>query len=598
MKNESIRQAGTVCEVFQLRAQASGDAVAYEQEEDGAWKPTTWREYGQAVRAATAGLEALGVPFGSRIAVWGETMAEWTIIDLATMCRGGCTAGIYQTNTPEQAAYIIRDSGAVVVAVDTPERLAQALSIRGETPNVRAYIIWQGPDDPANDVHSLKSIMDRGERHDLEQPGAFLEWIAKVTPETTAVLVYTSGTTGPPKGAMLSHKNCLFCARAMHEQLELREGSTIVSFLPLSHVAEHVVGFISRIYAGSTCFFLPDINRFGEVVRQKTPNTMGAVPRIYEKAYAAIQEKARSGSPLKQRLFHWAIGVGQDAVKTHGLRREGVSMPLKYRIADKLVLSKIRAAFGGRVRYMISGAAPIAPEIIDFFNAVGMPILEVYGMTECAGISHMNTFDHFKVGTVGRVLPGFECKLEPDGEILVRGDGVFQGYLNKPEATAETLEGGWLHTGDIGELDEDGYLRITDRKKNLIVTAGGKNVAPANIEKLLMRDSLISQVVVIGDRRRFLSALITLSAEELDKLSEGSGNGRAALIASEEIQARVRDAVERANKELARYENVREFHVLENEFSVESGEMTPTLKLKRKVIEERHAAIIEKFYAE
>lgn len=600
MKNNPLREAGTVPEIFQLRIQESADALAYEQEVDGAWRPTTWRDYGKLVRAATLGMEAIGVPFGSRVAVWGDTTAEWTIVDLATMNRGGCTAGIYQTCTPEQAAYIIQDSAAKTVVVDNAERLQQALSMRGETPEVRAYIIWDGPDDPENDVYSLKNLMERGERFDQENSGAYLECIARVTPDTTAVLVYTSGTTGPPKGAALSHKNCLFCAHAMHELLEMSDQSTVVAFLPMSHIAEHVVGFVSRIYAGSACYFLPDINKFVDTVRAKQPNTMGAVPRIYEKVYAAIQEKKKSGSPLQQRLFDWAIRVGDDAVRTHGLRRDGVSMPLKYRIADKLILSKIRGALGGKVRYMISGAAPIAPEIIQFFNAAGMPILEVYGMTECAGISHMNTFDHFKVGTVGRVLPGFDCRLAEDGEIQVRGDGVFQGYLNKPEATAEALQDGWLHTGDIGEVDEDGFLRITDRKKNLIVTAGGKNVAPANVEKLLKRESLISQVVVIGDRRRFLSALITLSTEELDKLSEtdASGNGRASLIASEPIQARVQAALDQANEELARYENVRKYRVLDREFTVESGEMTPTLKLKRRVIEDHYADVIESFYAE
>jgi long-chain acyl-CoA synthetase len=368
-------------------------------------------------------------------------------------------------------------------------------------------------------------------------------------------------------------------------------------------VAEHVVGFLNRIYSGSTAYFMPDMTRFAEVVKAKGPTLLGAVPRVYEKIYAAIQEKAQHAPPKKAAMFRWALRVGADAA---AYRMQGRPVPARkaamLRIADRLVLSKIRAVLGGKVRFMICGAAPISKEIIDFWNAAGIPFYEVYGLTECTGISHINYKGKYKAGTVGTVIPGFECRIAPDGEILLRGDGVFQGYLNMPEATAEAIDAdGWLHTGDIGEVDGEGFLRITDRKKNLIITAGGKNVAPANIELLIARESIISQVVVIGDRRRFLSALITLSAEEIANLQRRDGFAGMSvtdIIGSDEIQARVHGAIERANRELARYENIRKYHVLAREFNIESGEMTPTMKLKRKVIEQNHAHVIESFYEE
>ena len=600
--SERIAGAGTISEVFMRRAEESAGAVAYEHEVDGAWEAVTWREYGDLVRCATLGLKSLGFEFGERVAVWGETMPQWTVIDLATMAAGGCTAGVYQTCTPDQAAYIINDSGAALVAVDDVDRLERALSIQGKTPSVRFYITWGAGEDESRSIFSLDTLVARGKAYAQDHPSAYEDSVAAVVPDTTAVLVYTSGTTGPPKGAMLSHKNCLFCCRAIHERLALDGETTNVSFLPLSHVAEHVVGFFNRIYSGGVAYFMPDMTRFSEVAQEKGPTILGGVPRLYEKVYGAIMERAESAPPARRALFNWAVKIGA-SVAQHQIH--GRPVPLRkaaaHKVADRLVLSKVRMALGGRVQFMVCGAAPIAREIVDFFNAVGLPFLEVYGMTESSGVSHMNYFGKNKPGTVGTALPGFECRIAEDGEILVRGDGVFQGYLNMPEETAATIdEAGWLHTGDIGEIDEDGFLRITDRKKNLLITAGGKNIAPSNIELLINREPLISQVLVIGDQRKFLSALITLSAEALENLREHpelSGRTLEEMIESELIVRRVQRAVDRANAELARYENVRRYKVLPREFTIEAGEMTPTMKLKRRVIEQNFADIIDSFYA-
>lgn len=602
MNENSVKEAKTIAQLFVRRTAATPDKVAYEHEVNGDWEPVTWREYGESVRAFAYGLRELGLAEGDRVAVWGDTMPQWTIADLATMAWKGATAGIYQTCTPEQGAYIINDCGATAVVVDGPSALEKALAMRNETPAVRFYVTWGAGEDPAAGVYSFDHVLERG-RAAAADDTAFEASVENLDAEDTATLVYTSGTTGPPKGAMLSHKNCLFCCRAVYNATELTPDDCNIAFLPMSHVAEHVVSFYSRIFTGSKAFFMPDLNRFTEIAQSKKPTAISAVPRLWEKAYSAIMERKSQASPTRQALFDWAVARG---AKVWELNHAGRPLPpllgASHKVADSLVLSKIRMALGGRTRFIGSGAAPIATEIIEFFNAVGIPFIEVYGMTECAGISHMNIPGQYKINTVGKVLDGLECKLAEDGEILVRGDAVFQGYINKPEATAEAIdEEGWLHTGDIGVMDDEGFLRITDRKKNLLITAGGKNVAPSNIELLINREPLISQVVVIGDRRKFLSALITISAEEIERLREsGRFNGQPdeAIVQSPEVADRVRAAVDAANNELARYEQIKKYRVLPREFSVESGEMTPTMKLKRKVIENAYADVIGGFYAD
>ncbi|MFP6581187.1 MAG: long-chain fatty acid--CoA ligase [Candidatus Hydrogenedentota bacterium] len=603
MITEYITDAKTVSDLFRRRIAESGSEVAYEQEVDGHWIPKTWDEYGEEVKAFALGLRALGVESGSRAAIWGDTMAQWTIADLGVMVNRGCTAGIYQTCTEEQAAYIISDTAATVVITDTADRLAKAKSVRDETPSVKIYILWRDETDGAQDTYTFDAVCEMGREAAQKDPAVYDALVDAVEPEDTAVLVYTSGTTGPPKGAMLSHTNCLFCSRAVYDRLESIPDQSAVSFLPLSHVAEHVVGFIGRLFGGTKAYFLDDMFRFAEVAQAKGPTLIGGVPRIYEKAHAAILGRVESAPPARQKIFHWAIGVGHEAAQ---YRMADESIPvviaLKFKIADALVLTKIRAALGGKANVIVCGAAPIAQEIVIFFNAINIPFYEVYGMTESSGISHMNGKRDYKLNTVGMVVKGFECVIAEDGEILVRGDGVFQGYLNQPEATAETIdEDGWLHTGDIGEVDADGFLRITDRKKNLLITAGGKNVAPSNIELLITREPIISQVVVIGDRRRFLSALITLSTEGLEELRESdefSGMSVDEIRETESIQSRIEDSVNQANSELARYENIRKYEILPEEFTIESGELTPTMKIKRRVVFENYDSVIEGFYAE
>lgn len=603
MITDKIISARTVGHLFRNRIEESGSEDAYEVEVEGRWVSTTWREYGELVSAFSTGLKSLGIESGMRAAIWGNTTPQWTIADLGIMSLGGCSAGIYQTCTADQAAYIISDSGARVVIVDTRERLDMAMSVRDDTPEVMLYVLWEGEASADECVHSFGSVLEMGRAYEEEHPGAYGEMIDALTPDTTAVLVYTSGTTGPPKGAMLSHRNCLFCSEAMYDRMEDRVDKSAIAFLPLSHVAEHVVGFIGRIYGGTKAYFIEDMLRFTEIAQAKHPTLVGGVPRLFEKAYTAIMGRVSSAPPGRQKLFAWALKAG---IQASEYRMADESVPLwvsmKFGVADALVLSKIRGALGGEVDTIVCGAAPISADIVQFFNGIGIPFYEVYGMTESSGISHINSVGQYKVNTVGTVVKGFECRIAEDGEILIKGDGVFQGYLNKPEATAETIDSeGWLHTGDIGEVDAEGFLRITDRKKNLLITAGGKNVAPSNIEVLITREPLISQVVVIGDRRRFLSALITISAEGIAGLQETeafSGKSAQEILESDHVRSLVEKSVGDANSELARYENIRRYEVLPVEFTEEKDEMTPTMKIKRRVVLENYADVIEGFYAE
>jgi long-chain acyl-CoA synthetase len=606
MANEKIASSKTLCELFLNRVEESGTSTAYEIQIDDEWHATTWDEYSELVSAFTLGIASLGIQPGTRAAIWGDTGPEWTIADLAIMTHGGCAAGIYQTCTPDQAAYIINDSDSRVVVVDTADRLEKALAIHTQTPQVDHYVIWSGDASDQENVHHFNDVLAMGRAYEKEHPQAYQALVDSVTPDTTAVLVYTSGTTGPPKGARLSHTNCIVLSKALHARFSISPfigpNQSALAFLPMSHVAENVVGFIGRIYNGTNGIFCTDMAQFAALMRVKKPTQIGGVPRLFEKIYAAIQEKIDTMPAGKRRLVNWSLKVGEAASEYRMMRQ---SLPfilsIKHSIADALALSKLRMAFGGRAEYIICGSAPMANHIITFFQAIGIPFYEVYGLTESTGISHMNSDGQYKAGTVGTVLDGYECKIASDGEILLHGEGIFQGYLNKPEATAEALDAdGWLYTGDIGEVDADGFLRITDRKKNLIITAGGKNVAPTNIELLICREKLIAHVVVIGERRNYLTALITLSTDALEALKGEEAFSSMSIDEirkSDTIGKRIDTAVTQANEELARYENIRKFTILDGEFSIENGELTPTLKVKRKVVTERYADEIEAFYA-
>ncbi|MFM1920253.1 MAG: hypothetical protein RLZZ303_1887 [Candidatus Hydrogenedentota bacterium] len=584
-----IRNARNVAELFLGRVAKTPKLIAYEyQDAQDRWHAVTYEEYARLVREAALGLRQFGIHKDSCVAIWGETMPEWTILDLGTVSLGAHVAGIYQTCTPEQAAYIINDSRATVLCADSYERLKSILEIRDQIPNVTKFIVWSG--DPGNEpnVTTLAKLYEEGEAINQAEPGLYDELVKQIDPETYAILVYTSGTTGPPKGVVLTNGNCVSVAINACEHAEFfgEEDSTI-AYLPLSHVAEYM-GFLTRIICGVCAYFCPNFAKVGQVLKDKGPTVLLGVPRVYEKVHQKIISTVESAPPMRRKIFYWAHSVGCEVVRHREARKPiPLRLAFKHRLADRLVHSKVRQQLGGRVRMMFTAAAPIDPRLVEFFMAFGMTMLEAYGLSETSGASHVNQPDDFRLGTVGKPIKGCEQMIAPDGEILLRSPAVFRGYLNRPDATAEVIdEDGWFHTGDIGEIDEDGFLRITDRKKNLLITAGGKNVAPANIETLLKREPIVSQAVVMGDRQPYLTALITLNPEVRQGLSD------------EEIAARIEAVIAQTNTEVARYEQIKKYRIVPREFTIEDEEMTPTMKIKRRVIMDNWGHLVEEMYAD
>jgi long-chain acyl-CoA synthetase len=617
--------ATSLGDLFRRRAKASATAAAiYEKRAPGSWEKITWGGFYDRARRAARGLVSLGVDKGDRVAILGPTHAPWAILDMASQLVTAQSFGIYPQQTKEQIRYLLEHSEAKVVYVDSGAELRTVLAAAADLPSVVAIVPWDRDlaermkdEDPR--VVSPDTL--DGEPMDEDEVERRL---AAVAPGDTAILVYTSGTTGPPKGAMISHENILALLHASSTMTEIYESDLSLNFLPMAHAAERIFGFFGRIDTGITTAYARSMGSVLEDLSDAKPTLFGAVPRIFEKAYGKLQAELEKKPPPVQKLFAWALDVGK---RKTALDIRGEPLPLSLRaqhaIADRLVFRRVRAAFGGRVRYFITGAAPIALPILELFWAAGLPIYEVYGMTEATVATHVNRPGAVRLGTVGRVIPPMEAKIAEDGEVLMRGPWVFQGYLKSPEATAEILEGGWLHTGDIGSIDEDGYLRITDRKKHLIITAGGKNLAPANIENAIKnQDPLVSQVYAHGDRRPYVIAIVapspletlawgeergivqkgevaTLTRELMDNPSGRSAALNAAMarvVKDPAFGLRIRDAVKRGNEKLAHVEHVRRFAVLDRDFSQESGELTPTMKLKRKAAAEIHGALIESVY--
>jgi long-chain acyl-CoA synthetase len=593
----------TVNELFLARVERSAHRRAHMTYRNGQWIDVTWREMGREVDEVANGLLALGLRPGESVAILGETRPEWGICDLAALAAGGRSVGIYQTNTDKQCEYILTDSATRFVFVENADQLAKIEAVRAGCPAVDKVILWEGtPPRNGGVVLTYAGLREMGREHGTRSPDALRERRLSVTPSDDAILIYTSGTTGMPKGAILTHRNLCFMLKVWQRIAEVREDDITVSFLPMAHGAEHVVSFFGRIAMGFQTAYARSMQTVIEDVQRVRPTVFGSVPRIFEKAYAKIQADLQKAPPLKRTLASWAFQVGREHAR---LRRAGKKIPLvlelQHQLADRLVLSKIRAVFGGRVRYFISGAAPISIEILEFFHACGLLVLELYGLTESTVLATANRPHDFRFGTVGKALPGVQIRIAEDGEILIKGDNVFKGYNNQPEATAECVDNdGWLHTGDIGTFDQDGFLRITDRKKNLIITAGGKNIAPANIEALIRKDPIVGHVLAIGDRRNYVVALISLEPDTARTFAKENAlpTDLAALAAHPRIRERLQATVDAANTELARYEQVRKFAVLPGELRQEDGELTPTLKVKRKVVEEKYKALIDAMYAE
>jgi len=618
------RRATTVGDMFLKRVERDGEKPAFYFKEGGEWQPVSWNTFAEHAGAIASYLLGLGLQIQDKVCVVGSTGPAWCYCDIGGLLAGAVTLGAYPTLTPKQLGYILDHADTKVAFVEGIEEVNKILARRDELTKLEKVIVW--------DTTGVESLMEAHHwlvpfERVLQTPvdrAAFEARVAAVDPSDTAIIVYTSGTTGPPKGAMISHDNIIAVMRDQDEAFAIDEGDVGLSFLPMAHVAERVLAFYGRINTGMGTYFASSIAKVLEEVTEVKPTIFGSVPRIFEKAYAKIMSTVEQAPPTRQRIFRWAERVGREAVQ-HWQAGKPVpfGLKLKYGLADRLVFSKLRAVFGGRVRYFITGAAPIAPEILEFFWAAGFPIFEMYGMTESTVITHANVPGHVKLGSVGRALSIVEDRIADDGEILVRSKVVFQGYYKNPKATAETVIDGWLQTGDIGKKDEDGCVHILDRKKHIIITAGGKNLTPANIEnEIKASDPMISQAHAHGDKRKYLVALVTVGASEavewarqqktiddatadkhIQDLTENPLGRSAELqelleqIAQDpEVEQRIVSSVRRANEGLSRVEAIKKIRILGREFSVEEDELTPTLKLKRKNVEAKFAETFDQLY--
>ncbi|MFP5361474.1 MAG: AMP-dependent synthetase/ligase [Thermoleophilia bacterium] len=573
---------------------ASSPALRYPQ--DGGWARTSYAQLGEQVRAIAKGLIALGVAPGERVAILSNTRAEWTLADLGAICAGAIVVPVYQTNSPQECHYVLDHSGAGVLFCEDDEQLAKLAEIRDRLPGLRHLLRFEGEGGGAMTLDELRAAGAEVSDADLEAR------IAAIGAGDVATIVYTSGTTGPPKGCMLTHGNLVADIDGIHARLKLTpEDDVLYVFLPLAHVLTRIVQLFAIDAGGEMAYWRRDPKKIVEDVQIIKPTYLPSVPRIFEKIHTAATAKADEAGGVKAKLFHWAVGVGEEIARreTRG-GRPGLVLEAKHAVADRLVLHKIRDLFGGRVKLALSGAAPIDTHILNFFHSAGVWVLEGYGMTETCAVETLNTIDEHRFGTVGRPLPTCEVKIAGDGEVLMRGPNVFRGYYNDEKATAETLDAdGWLHSGDLGELDADGYLTITGRKKDLIITSSGKNISPSNIENALKLCRWISQAVVYGDRRPYLTALLTLDPDEAGALAEKVGAASAepaALAQDPAVRAELQAAVDEANAQFARIEQVKRFTVLERDLSQEDHELTPTLKVKRNVVYERYGDDFTRLY--
>lgn len=618
------RRSHKIGEMFLKRVERDTERPAFYFKADGEWQVVTWTDFHEQASAVASYLLGLGLQLQDKVCMVGGTGPAWCYCDMGGQLAGAVTLGAYPTLTPKQLAYILDHADTKIAFVEGLEEIEKILARRDELTKLDKVVVWNTAGaEKLIEAHDWLVSFEEVLRTPIDRAGID-ERVSAVDPESTAIIVYTSGTTGPPKGAMISHANIMAVMRNQDEAFSIDDGDVGLSFLPMAHVAERVLAFYGRINTGMATYFASSIAKVLDEVIEVRPTIFGSVPRIFEKAYAKIMSTVEQAPPRRQRIFRWAERVGREAVR---LWQAGKPIPLglklRHKIADKLVFSKLRAVFGGRVRYFITGAAPIAPEILEFFWAAGFPIYEMYGMTESTVITHANVPGHVKLGSVGHPMSIVEDRIAEDGEILIRSKVVFQGYYKNPEATAATVVDGWLHTGDVGKKDEDGYVYILDRKKHIIITAGGKNLTPANIEnEIKASDSLISQAHAHGDKRAYLVALVTIGAAEavdwarqrgmvdpataekhIKALTENplarSPDLQALLervTRDPDVQKRVVAGVRRANEALSRVETIKKIHILDREFSVEQDELTPTLKVKRKNIETKFNETFDRLY--
>jgi long-chain acyl-CoA synthetase len=601
----AIAAADTVPRMFWHGVTARRNEVILRQKQFGLWQSIAWREFGQIAREIGMGLVALGFAPGECASVLSNTNREWLYADFGILGAGGVSNGIYPTDAPVQVEYLCTDSSTVFVFVEDDEQLDKVLEVRARLPHLRKIIVFDMDGlREFNDaqVISLDALRVIGREYDAAHPTEWERRVVTRAPSDLAVLIYTSGTTGRPKGAMLSHANLMAAAKLYSEAYEQRQDDERMCFLPLCHVAERVVGVYTALLTGTRLNFVENPETVPENVREIAPTVFGAVPRIWEKFYSVVLIRMKEATRLAQLAYKIAIGIGTK-VATYRERQEPVPLYLRgaFWLARVLVLDNIRRAIGvHRARLLITGAAPISPDLVRWYMALGLEMVEVWGQTESGGISTSVPIGRMKPGSIGTPLPQTEVRLSPEGELLVRSPSVFMGYLNQPEKTAETLRDGWLHTGDVGRMDNEGYFYITDRMKDIIITAGGKNITPSEIENQLKFSPYITDAVVIGDRRAYLTALIMIDHENVEKFAQDQSipfSNYMSLCRRPEILELIEGEVTRVNAKFARVEQVRKFRLIEQKLTAEDEELTPTMKLKRRLVNEKYRALIDAMYA-
>jgi long-chain acyl-CoA synthetase len=596
-------RGNTLSTMFWRCVQERGDAIAMREKDYGIWQGISWREFGERAKHIGLGLISLGLEPGDKVCVLSQNNPEWLYTDMGVIGAAGVCSGIYPTDAPQQVAYIVNNCDAKFIFVEDEEQLDKVLEMRDEMPSLVRAVVYdlEGLRDFDDDlVISLDDLFEIGAAYEADHESLWDERLRLPKPEDLAILVYTSGTTGPPKGAMISHHNLVYQAENTIDLLPSEARDERLSFLPLCHIAERGAAYLA-IYAGVITNFVESVETVPENLREVQPHNMLAVPRVWEKFYSATTIAIGDATPLQQWAYKRAIEVGYRIAE---LKLEGRPIPTGLRLMGwlgyQLALKNVRRAIGiDRCRWLGTGAAPISPDLIKWYLALGLTMIEAYGQTESAGIATVMPPDAIKLGTIGRAVPHAEVAISPEGEILIHGDVVFMGYYRNPEKTAETIRDGWLHTGDVGAIDNEGYVKITDRMKDIIITAGGKNITPSEIENQLKFSPYISDAVVIGDGRKFLTCLVMIDHENVAKFAQDHAvpfTNFASLTRAAEVVDLIHDEVEKVNKQFARVETIKYFRLIDRELDPEDEELTPTLKLKRAFVNKKYGNLIEDMY--
>jgi len=601
-----LKDFRTIAELFQWlteeRAKNTDKDVLYSRV-DGKFKPISYTQFRKETERFALGLASLGLEPKEKVAIISENRPEWVYTDMATLGLGAVDVPLYPSLTSDNIEFILNNSESVGLVLSNKLQLTKVLKIRKQLKFLKFIIILNAKDKPENEpyIFSFEDVQKRGDEYSLKHPHHFSAALNRVSENDVCTIIYTSGTTGEPKGVVLTHKNIVSNVKAALESFPIHETDTFLSFLPLCHIFERMAGYYTGLASGAAIYYAQSIETVATDLLDVKPTVMKTVPRLFERIYSKIQKNVEKQSPAKQKIFNWAVDTG---LKYQEMRTKGQSsftLSAANKLADKVVFSKLRERTGGNLRFFVSGGAALPRELGEFFETIGIVILEGYGLTESSPVIAANRYDNYKFGTVGKPFPGVEVKIAHDGEILARGSNIMQCYYKNEKETRSTIIDGWLHTGDIGVFDAEGFLMITDRKKHLFKTSGGKYIAPTPIENMFLASKYIDQFVLIGDRRMFLSALIVPDYEALREYADSHGipySDNNELSQNQQIIALMENELVRFQKNLANYERVRKFALLEQAFTLETGEMTPSLKLKRKVIEERYKHLIEGMYTE